>query len=285
MGQLSIKDFFWQDVLKIQNACKQSDIIRGQAKNIRTAGDEVEIVVREIFKEKLAPKYYVTTGHVVDKELHVSPQLDLIIADNIKSPVLVTLSDNTQHVFYETVFGYGEVKKSWYKDSLLDDFSENLKTIKMTLVRDDVAANILECGDNQLRVKNKVTGNPRRNMLFTFMFFAEGTANLKKISETLNEADNADLPNMMVFMGAGVIVNVNKEKYKLNQIEINLYPELVGKKNGIWVYIGMSEPNQVLTYAYMLLLEHLKQTIVVTPDIQSYTNKLLTIETSDIRTL
>lgn len=50
MGQLSIKDFFWQDVLKIQNACKQADIIRGQAKNIRTSGDEVEITMVTFLK-------------------------------------------------------------------------------------------------------------------------------------------------------------------------------------------------------------------------------------------
>lgn len=285
MGRLSFKDFFWQDVLKIQNACKQSDILREQAKNLRSAGDEVEIAVRDIFKEKLAPKYYVTTGHIVDEELNVSSQLDLIIADNIKSPVLATLSDNTQHIFYETVYGYGEVKKSWYKDGLLTDFSKNLKTIKTTFNREDIAANILECGDNQLRVKNEVTVNPKRNMLFTFMLMAEGSANLEKIAKTLNETENAYLPNIIVFIGAGVIVNVSKALYELNKVEINLYPELVKEDEGVWVYIGMSEPNQVLTYIYMLLLEHLKQTIVTTPDIQNYTKKLLTIESSDIHKL
>lgn len=282
MGQLSIKDFFWQDVLKIQNACKQADIIRGQAKNIRTSGDEVEITMRNFFKEKLAPKYHVTTGHVVDESMTITPQLDVIIADNIKSPVLVTLTDNTQYVFYETVYAIGEVKKSWYNDSLLEEFSKTLKTIKTQLSREDVGKNVLECGDNMLRIKSEVTTNPRRNMLFSFMLFAEGSAKFDKIKKTIDATPNEYLPNVMAYMGAGVVVNVNKALLDKNKVEINLYPELVTKEEGEWIFIGLDEENQRLTYLYMLLLEHLKQTVVSTPNIQNYTRKLITFEASNI---
>ncbi len=282
MGQLSIKDFFWQDVLKIQNACKQADIIRGQAKNIRTSGDEVEITMRNFFKEKLAPKYHVTTGHIVDESMTITPQLDVIIADNIKSPVLVTLTDNTQYVFYETVYAIGEVKKSWYNDSLLEEFSKTLKTIKTQLSREDVGKNVLECGDNMLRIKSEVTTNPRRNMLFSFMLFAEGSAKFDKIKKTIDATPNEYLPNVMAFMGAGVVVNVNKALLDKNKVEINLYPELVTKEEGEWIFIGLDEENQRLTYLYMLLLEHLKQTVVSTPNIQNYTRKLITFEASNI---
>lgn len=285
MGQLSINDFFWLDVQKIKNACKQAKIIHGQANNIRSSGDEVEITMRDFFKEKLAPKYDVTTGHVVDRNLNVSPQLDIIIADSIKSPVLVTLTDKTQHVFYETVYAIGEVKKSWYKDSLLADFSETIKKVKTELERDDIGKNVLECGDNQLKIKGEVTSNPRRNMLFGFMLFAEGPFNFKKIKNTIDNTPNKFLPNVIVFMGGGVIVNVDKTKLAQNKVEINLYPELVSKDEGEWIFIGLDEENQRLTYLYMLLLEHLKQTIVATPDIQNYTRKLITFEASDIRKL
>lgn len=285
MGQLSIKDFFWLDVQKIKSACKQADIIRGDAKNVRTAGDEVEITLRNFFKEKLAPKYDVTTGHVVDHNLKVSPQLDVIIADSIKSPVLATLTDKTQHVFYETVYAIGEVKKSWYDDTLLEKFSSTIKTIKTELERDDIGKDILECGDNQLKIKGEVTSNPRRNMLFSFMLFAEKSVNLKKITNTINATPNVFLPNVIVFIEGGVVVNVNKSMLAQNKVEINLYPELVTKDDGEWIFIGLDEENQRLTYLYLLLLEHLKQTIVATPDIQSYTKKLISIEPSDIRQL
>ncbi|MBQ7490870.1 MAG: hypothetical protein IJT51_10190 [Bacteroidales bacterium] len=285
MGQLSIKDFFWLDVQKIKSACKQADIIHGDAKNIRSAGDEVEITLRNFFKEKLAPKYDVTTGHVVDHNLKMSPQLDIIIADSIKSPVLVTLTDKTQHVFYETVYAIGEVKKSWYDDSLLEKFSSTIKTIKTELERDDIGKDILECGDNQLKIKGEVTSNPRRNMLFSFMLFAEGSANFKKITSTINATPNEFLPNAIFFIGGGVIVNVNKAMLTQNEVEINLYPELVSKDDGEWIFIGLDEENQRLTYLYLLLLEHLKQTIVATPDIQSYTKKLISFEPLDIRKL
>lgn len=285
MGQLSIKDFFWLDVQKIKSACKQADIIRGDAKNVRTAGDEVEITLRNFFKEKLAPKYDVTTGHVVDHNLKVSPQLDVIIADSIKSPVLATLTDKTQHVFYETVYAIGEVKKSWYDDSLLEKFSSTIKTIKTELERDDIGKDILECGDNQLKIKGEVTSNPRHNMLFSFMLFAEKSVSLKKITNTINATPNEFLPNVIVFIEGGVVVNVNKSMLVQNKVEINLYPELVTKDDGEWIFIGLDEENQRLTYLYLLLLEHLKQTIVATPDIQSYTKKLISIEPSDIRQL
>lgn len=285
MGQLSIKDFFWLDVQKIKNACKQADIIRGDAVNVRSAGDEVEITMRNFFKEKLAPKYDVTTGHVVDHNLKVSPQLDIIIADSIKSPVLVTLTDKTQHVFYETVYAIGEVKKTWYRDSLLEEFSGTIKKIKTELDRDAIGKDILECGDNQLKIKNEVTSNPRRNMLFSFMLFAEGSANIKKITNTIDVTSNEFLPNVIVFIGGGVIVNVNKAMLAHNKVEINLYPELVSKEDGEWIFIGLDEENQRLTYLYLLLLEHLKQTIVATPDIQNYTKKLISFDASDIQKL
>ena len=129
MGLLSIKDFFWLDVQKIKSACKQADIIREDTINVRSAGDEVEITMRNFFKERLAPKYDVTTGHVVDHNLKVSPQLDIIIADSIKSPVLATLTDKTQHVFYETVYAIGEVKKTWYRDTFLNHFLRHWRKI------------------------------------------------------------------------------------------------------------------------------------------------------------
>ena len=285
MGQLSIKDFFWLDVQKIKSACKQADIIHGNTKNVRSAGDEVEITMRNFFKEKLAPKYDVTTGHVVDYNLNVSPQLDIIIADSIKSPVLVTLTDRTQHVFYETVYAIGEVKKSWYDDTLLEKFSSTIKTIKSELNRDSIGRDILECGDNQLKIKGEVTSNPRRNMLFSFMLFAEGTMNFNKIKNTINATSNDFLSNVIVFIGGGVIVNVNKAMLAKNRVEINLYPELVSENEGEWIFIGLEEENQRLTYLYLLLLEHLKQTIVATPDIQSYAKKLISFDASNIRKL
>lgn len=285
MGQLSLKDFLWQDVLKIQAACRQADITRGQAKNIRSAGDEVEITIRGILKEKLAPKYYVTTGHIVDQNLTVSPQLDVIIADNIKSPVLTTLTDETQLVFFETVYAIGEVKKSWYNDDLLKSFCGTVETIKKKMTREDIGNNILECGDNFLKIKSEVTNNPRRNMLFSFMLFAEGSASKEKIKNAINNTAKENLPNVIVFMEEGVVVNVNKEKLENEQVEINLYPELVSDEEGEWIFIGLGEENQRLVYLYMLLLEHLKKTIVATPDIQSYTQKLITFDLSDITTL
>ena len=151
--------------------------------------------------------------------------------------------------------------------------------------REEIGKNVLECGDNQLRVKCDVTSNPRRNMLFCFMLFAEGTVSFNQLKKVIDNTPNAYLPNVIVFMGGGVIVNANKGKLSLNQVEINLYPELISKDEGEWVCISLDEENQRLTYIYLLLLEHLKQTIVATPDIQNYTKKLISFEASEIHKL
>ncbi len=111
--KLDLSDFYWQDAEAIFNACKKSDTIQKQ-KDTRACGDEVEIAIRNFYKSKLEPKYYVSHGHLVDENLSVSPQLDIIIADNIKVPVLNTLADNSDIIYYESVYAYCEVKKSFY---------------------------------------------------------------------------------------------------------------------------------------------------------------------------
>ena len=56
--------------------------------DIRASGNEVEQTVRDYLKRVLSPRYYVTSGHLIDSKHLVSPQLDVIIADYFNLPFL-----------------------------------------------------------------------------------------------------------------------------------------------------------------------------------------------------
>lgn len=284
---LTLDDFYWQDATHIEQACDLADSIQNDLKDIRAGGNEVEIAVRSFFKKKLKHKYHVTNGHIIDANLRVSPQLDIIIADDIKTPVLDTLADQTDLVFYESVYAYGEVKKSFYSKDLLNMFSNNMQRIKKQLKREDVPANTIECSIDNIQVKNNMTTADKRNILFSFMFFArhEGV-DLKQLGEELNQTPNEYLPNMLVFMDYAVIVNIKRDLWESkNELNINLYPELADNGDNMWVAIPWHEKSKVLGFAYLLLVEHLNCSIVSKPEIRNYSSKMFPIDRYSITSL
>ena len=78
------------------------------------AGNEVEVSVRDYLRRMLPPRYYVTHGHLIDTTHRVSPQLDVIIADNFSLPSLLTTRDGTEYVPATSVLAIGEVKSTYY---------------------------------------------------------------------------------------------------------------------------------------------------------------------------
>lgn len=119
---LNINEFFKIDSEKIGMALRLSNCIHKEMNNIRSAGDEVEISIRDFFRKRLLSKYHVGTGHIIDSRQKVSQQLDIIISDEHKNPVFCELADKTELFYYEPVYAYAEVKKSYYQDDLLDKF-------------------------------------------------------------------------------------------------------------------------------------------------------------------
>lgn len=285
--KLSLDNFYWQDAMNIEKACLRSDSIQQELNDIRAGGDEVELAVRNFFHKKLNPKYAVTNGHIVDSNLNVSPQLDIIIADHIKTPVLDTLADNTDLVYYESVYAFGEVKKSYYKKTLLSDFSANLQRIKQQLYRDDISANTIECSIDNVHVKNNMTEAQKRNMLFSFMFFCRHNGvSLSNVGSFLNASPNEFLPNILVFMDYGVVVNIQKTLWESSKrIMINLYPELADQDDNLWVVIPWTESSKNLAYSYLLLMEHLSCTIVGKPEISKYNSRIFQIDPYSVTSL
>lgn len=283
--KLTLSKFFQHDLEKIMMAFRLSGNIQSELKNIRAAGNEVELSVRNFFLEKLFPKYHVSDGHIIDKNLKVSPQYDVIVSENSKNPNLFTLADKSELVYFETIYCFGEVKKSFYADNLVELFSNNIKRTKSELSRDNIDPKFIETGNAGFFVEQELTLLPLRNPLLAFMIFVNSSnLNAKKLRTFLNATPNADLPNYIVLLDKGVIVNVDEQKLKDGQLKINLYPEYVIDPNE-WVLITFEEEQKVLIYQYMLMLEHLNNTVLATPNLRLYTNKLFNLTLSNITRL
>lgn len=262
-------------------AFRLSDTILKDLKNIRAAGDQVELAVKDFFAEKLFPKYHVCDGHIVDNTLKVSPQFDIIICENSKNPVLYNLADKSEILFYETVYCFGEVKKSFYDKKLLEDFSYNIQRTKQELKRKEIPPNFIETSNSGFQIEEAVTDLPYRNVLLTFMFFVDTrTVNHSKVKEFIEKTDNKNLPNFIVFLDSGIIMNVNKKEFENNRVKINLYPEFETEEN-IWVLMNLPNENDTLTYQYLLIIEHLNNTVLSIPNLKDYTRKMFDFSISN----
>lgn len=280
--KLPLNKFFQYDLEKIMMSFRLSDTIRKDVTNVRAAGDQVEFAVRDFFRSKLSPEYHVNDGHIVDENLKVSPQYDLIISENSKNSSLFSLADKSELFYYEPVYAFAEVKRSFYDKKIIENFSSSLKRFKNELSRKKIPANYLDVGSTGILVEKPLTNLAVRNPLLSFLFIVDASnLNTTAVRKTIEKTENKYLPNFIVLLDIGVILNINKNDYKNNKITVNLYPEYETEEN-IWVLLSLPDRNSVLIYQYMLLLEHLNSTTVDRPDVRKYTQKLFNISMSDI---
>lgn len=284
-NKIPLAKYFQHDLEKIKMAYRLSDTITSDLKNIRAGGDQVELAVKQFLIDKLHPKYHVCDGHLIDNSLKSSPQFDIVICENSKNPVLFNLADKSELVYYETVYCFGEVKKSFYNKDLIKDFATNILRSKTELKREAISPTFVETSNTGFHLEEPLTTLPLRNPLFTFMFFIN-SSNLKDkdLDSLYNKPENKKLPNILVLLDQGIIFNVNKNDFKNGSITINLYPEYETKEN-VWVLMNLHDENNVLTYFYMLIIEHLNATTLSNPDIKKYTSNLFDFSLSNFHEL
>src|SRR6266851_9381013 len=93
--QFELELVFRSDAVDILAAREKARMMH-HGRDIHAAGDEVEITVRKVLGRKLPSLYYVGQGHIVDEQLHQSPQLDVIIANNTGAPILFRAENGTE---------------------------------------------------------------------------------------------------------------------------------------------------------------------------------------------
>jgi hypothetical protein len=284
--EIDIDSFFVFETEEIEMAYRISSLLHKGAKNIVAGGNEVEVAIRNFFKRKLTNRFYTTNGHVVDNSMKVSPQFDIILADNNKSPTLYKSKDNTEFLIYESIYCIGEVKKSWYKSSLLQEYSSSIKRMRNELNRAKVDPRFVDIGGKGAMLNVRTTEHPYKNPLLYFMFFVQSDAmNFSDIRKLLNSNSWADIPNIICLLDKGLIVNISKTSLRKGEIKINLYPEFLIDNNqdeNDWALIKFDSKANTLAYFYMLIMEHLNTVVLETPSMLTYLKNMFNIGMKDI---
>lgn len=281
-NKLNIDSFFMFESKLINLAHEISDLLV-RIPDIKSSGNEIEIIVRNFFKKYLPIKYYISNGHIIDKHLSTSPQFDILIADNFFTPTLYKTMDETEFLTYESIYCVGEVKKSYSKDEY-NTLENNISRIKNNLNREAVSSDYIEIEGKGYSIENHHNKFDIKNPLF-FFYLSATSANIKSkdIKEMFaSQKDWSSMPNVICLLDKGVFFNVNREQYAKGILDINLYPEFVNqpesKENSDWIFIQSDNHATNLGRLYFSILEHLNTTILKKPKMVDYMNNMFSID-------
>ncbi len=257
--------------------------------DIDAAGHEVEDAVRDVIRRLLPEAYYVGHGHIVDQTWHVSPQIDVIIADATWSQVMFTADNGTQFFPYEAVYAIGEVKSTYDRSAhQLAEWIEKIKTIRTRLRRNPTPPNYLGNGLYLGANLNVDERRPYRNPLFSFVLYAAGDG-----FHPDDEADMyvttpaAELPSASCVLGRGVYLQAHVTKPGVRPRRLDTYvvhpeyempPETADlETKWVWVETGpdLPEAGLPLGFLYALLLSHLRSCFLEHPREEDYFLPLL----------
>lgn len=261
--------------------CKsRENCIKIHGNDIRAAGNEVEICVRESIRNLLPTRFFVSNGHLIDEVGCTSSQLDLIISDNNNLPSLYTTRDKTSYIPIDSTYAIGEIKSTYYKsEDYIKKFVTSLKSIKDNLTHRARINTALNGITNNSLMRDILLGSNRRilNSLFSFMIFVNsGDFDFECASTLFEETEPKYLPNIIIFLDKGVIFPGNiMEK----SIDYNFYPEDFDSPNFIFTNIpvkdiGSLEGNH-LSFLYLGLIDHLSSSFLEPPSFQKYLTKIL----------
>lgn len=285
LPKLEILEIIEQDVQEIFSSRQKSKVLH-KTKDIDASGDEVENSVRRDIRRKLPLKYYVSQGHIVDEQLQTSSQLDLLIADNIGSPVLFTAENGTEYFPYESIYAFAEIKSTYYSDkNYLEQFIKSTKNIIDILKRNNTPHTQLtqEAGlDFGTGIAFQVRDTrPFKNPLFKFMFFVDSNDfSIDDIKELLNATDDKYLPNLIVLLDKGIIAKAIIDK-STNSSRNELFPEFIegSKQNEYeWLFVEFKDEKyrQAINFSFLnfSLNFHLKNCLLMRPDLMKYFGKM-----------
>lgn len=275
MNKLDIASIFKSDADDILKA--RVDSIRIHGSNIRAAGNEVEESIRNYLSRMLPPRYFVSQGHLIDRNGKTSPQLDVIISDNFNIPSLMTTKDGTRYIPIDSVYAVGEIKSTYYKsDKPIEKFIKTIIDVKENLYHEDIVNTVFKGLTNHSLLRDIVLGkkNMVLNRIFFFEFFVDGgNFDLKDVSKLFNEEKIKYLPNIVVILNKGFLLRATIHEESIN---INRYPEDVLNDEDEWYFSpfqgsgnGSLEGNH-LGILYNFLIEHLSNSYLEPPTLNYF---------------
>ena len=260
LKRLDLAKTFASDAEDLASAREKAKLVHDS--DIRAAGNNVELTVRDYLKRMLPPRYYVTHGHLIDSKHQISPQLDVIIADNFSLPSLLTTEDGTEYVPATSVLAIGEVKSTYYHSKdYYRCFHDTLAIISQ--MNRPLVENTAYQGFNDTPTLSDMTlGSTNRylNNLYSFLLCVDGgDFDFGRIRDLLVSTDVRELPNVAIFLNKGIVVYADRHgtggthKYP-NEVDSGdfgwCFMELTGSEEG-------SMEGTQLAYLYGQLISHL----------------------------
>lgn len=265
-ARLDLAQAFELDARTLVESRTKSLVSHG-TRNIRSAGDEVEVPFRKVLRGRLPKAYHVGHGHIVDSKLSVSPQVDVIVADAETVPVLMCNVDGNEYVPFESVYAIGEVKSSFDpRKKPVHTFCDTLDCLTQDLERATVSI-----------PTRHAFGPSRDNPLFSFMIFVESSAYAWRHLEGLfKERPIERLPSVVCLLDRGLLLFArgieDNDSLYLDDVPGHIW-NLYDKDTG-WSFLALNEASYPagarFATLYMLLMRHLSRTRLETPDLSRY---------------
>ena len=259
--------------------------------DLRAAGNEVEKAVRDYFRRILPPRYYVTSGHLIDCDQRVSPQIDIIIADAFNLPSLYTTQDGTEYVPTTSVFAIGEVKSTYYKsEAYFQKFGKSLAKIACMhrpLTENTAFGGELR-GDTTLLDMTRGSKNKVLNHLFSFLFCVDaGDFLFEDVASHFNSTNPALLPNVTVLLNEGALTRtcINEG----GEGKYHKYPTEAPSPEYDWMFAesmdseGGSREGSNMALLYGMLVDHLSNSHLEPADAYAYTAELVNLRRSTLK--
>ena len=267
----------------------REEAIRIHPTDIRAAGNEVESAVRDYLKRLLPSRYYVTSGHLIDSGSIVSPQVDVIIADNLGLPSLYTTNDGTEYVPITSVHAIGEVKSTYFQSNRpFEKLHKDLQQIS-EMDRPLVENTYWKGLQPTTTITDTVRGSRNKylNNLFAFLICVDaGDFNFERVKGFLTLADPALLPNATVLLDKGAVL-YGKSDDK-GGFAFHKYPVEVDQSDYDWCFAegveaeGGSLEGTHLAILYGALVEHLSSSHLDPPSAYRYTARMSAFRRSSL---
>jgi hypothetical protein len=280
MNTLDIPSIFKSDADAILK-CRE-DAIRIHGTNVRAAGDEVEVSLRDYLTRMLPPRYYVSQGHLIDRIGTVSAQMDIIVSDNFNLPSLQTTKDGTRYIPIDSAYSVGEIKSTYYKSKKpIEQFSNSIKDIRENLLHEEIVNTAYDGVHDGTLMRDVALakGNRVLNRIFFFAVFVDGgDFAFEDIARYYLNRDSRYLPNIVVILNKGVIIRAS---FLDDKLAFNRYPEELREQED-WYFCpfpgdggsGSLEGNH-LGVLYYMLIEHLANSYLEPPSLQNYLQKVM----------
>lgn len=278
-----INKVFQEEAGQLAEARRRSKVIHSSG-DIDASGDEIEIPFRDFLKRKLPFQYYVGHGHVVDSDLRVSPQFDVIVADNNATPVLFVGKNGIEYYPYESIYLFGEVKSTYVTSKkYIQAFSEKRGVTANVLQRESTPSTYLGNGINLGPGLSSGITVAFRNPLFSFMIFVDsGDLNVQSLISDYSSIDSETLPNIVCFADGRVIVKaeilLKNGNLQIGNIETNSH-RITSRDDVHWVLYEFTNQElkggQALAILMLAIFEHLQICVLMNPPILRYMNHIL----------